>query len=146
MVNRTGTSSHGALRPKLIGCGSDQSSVETLDRERVAQLVLHRLVRQIVQRLKHPHLEDLHLVSRFAARRALALHLRAPQPALEQSQLQLHPEQLERHRRIDRHQRITMRVQPSIPVFTVEKSRLAHLEIPGFRADRAQTMNPILPG
>jgi hypothetical protein len=36
-----------------------------------------------------------------------------------------------------------MRVQASIPVLKVEKSRLAHIEISGSRADGASTMNPI---
>ena len=63
---------------------------------------------------------------------AQRLCIRAPKSALDQRRLQIQPKQLERHRCIDRHQRIAMRVQASIAVLKDEKSRLAHLEIPKF--------------
>jgi hypothetical protein len=70
--------------------------------------IFDRLVRQLLQRLQNQQLENQHLIPRLAARR------------------------------IDRHQRIAVSGQARVAVLEVEKSRLAHPEIPRSHVNRVK--------
>ena len=100
---------------------ADGKSPKPHERQPVTNLVLHRIVAQIVQRLEYQHLEHQHHIERLPARRAF--------PFLFPDGLQFRAKHLPVHTLVKTYQRIAVLCQISHLEFNVEQS-LYHCSSP----------------
>ena len=117
-----------AVKPHRLGVGHrvlEPETQETNEGETVAQLILHLVVRQVVQLAQHDRLEHHDRIPGLAPRLRLPRRRRLA-PDRFQSPAETRP----RNQRIDPHERILLGIQAGIAPRHVEKPHLTHVAAP----------------
>ena len=124
------------VEPHRLGVGDlvlETETQEPHEREAVAKLVLHLVVREIVKLAENDRLEHHHSVPGLTPRRRLPFLGR-----LAPYRIETWPEVCPPNHFVDLHQRVVLGVQTSIPLRDVEKPHLAHSRFPRIPLSRRQ--------
>ena len=128
LLDSTGLRQLFTIQPNRLGiwdCVFQTEPEKAHERKPVAKLILHLIVRQIVQLAEQNRLEHDNRIPRLAAGTRLTLFGRLAPDAL-QKRTKTFPW----HHRIDRQKWVVLGVKPSVARLDIEKSHLTHLRHP----------------